>query len=85
MSKKCDYDNLCSMYTSYITHKRKLTKARTGYDKHVKLPKDEKHIYVAADLEKDNMHPRREQFKEEAILNTIYSKALHACALCWTT
>ena len=60
----CDCDTVCSKYTEYIRHFRKLKQARLEYERQVKLPKNDAEIYVAVDLQKVIMLPRMNQFKE---------------------
>ena len=62
--RNCECENMCSKYTTYIIHKRKLVQARKEYQRDAALPQNDSDVYVAADLQKVVMLQRMEQFKE---------------------
>ena len=60
--QSCECDVMCSKYTAYIIHKRKLVQACKEYKRDAPLPRNVSEAYVSADLQKVIIIPQMNQF-----------------------
>ena len=66
---------ICSKYTECINQRRRVIQVRKDYDKDADRSLKDSDIHMAADLQKVNMLPRIEQFKD-ATLPDVHASSM---------